>query len=318
MKRVLGAALLLVTSFAVVGASSPAASAADEPTAFTSRWIGIDHGRYRFSFRAQERTGKPPLLQLVISESNSGTDPMFARRRITYSHVGDFEADLVEDTAALAPTSRQIGDHGEIEMKWVHDGPRHIGHFEGTFQIEVMLGSRRIELNRTTLPGTLHRLPGGSDDDCAAEGRTIHGTIAPDGTQLLARANDGRATIHAERRGADTPSGWKTFLEVDSRLGYDDFFLDGSEQHGFIRGRPGSYLAHASTYTAPSPGEDGPWVECELSHGELGSVTHTTHGSLTPSTDEGPLEVRWINSRRSQLVGDGITAERTRTQPPPI
>ena len=314
------AALLLGTS--LVTAGSPAEAADDVQRGFESHWLRIQDGTLFMKVQAETRPGAAPLLSVTIYESN-GNPRMLATRRITLSHAARFEVDPDLMGATLDPTRAQMGDHGEIDMTWVStcadletcDKRYKSGYFEGTFRFEVVLGSRHVEVQRSQLPGNLRPSALEANDACRYYGRQFWGTV--DRARFITHPLGDVVVIHAEKRGTDSPSGWRTDLEVESRLPGDHMFLDDTQEHGFLRGRPGAFIRHASTYEAPSPGEDGPWTACTSYGQEAGTISRSSQGTFTPAGGGDGLEVQWINGRSSHLVGDGITAGQTRWEPNP-
>ena len=324
MPRIWLAALLLVTSFVGVVASAPQAAAADAPTyIFESNPMQIGSGNLQLLLDVVDPPDRPARLSITISEIGDPAGPARALRTVTYSHATRFEADPQFKEVRLHPSAAQMGDHGAIDMTFVSEGRgtycgarSGVGDLVGRLRFDATLGPRTFHVDMDRVRGLMHT------DSCTRiecqhhDSTRIRGTNEPGHTHVQASVveyGDGpRHTLDAWRNWSRTTSGWGTRLAVAAVLPAGSITLDDDQQHGSVRGHPGTFVRHASTFTADRPTKHLDEVACEGRAGRFYRAnTSRAVGSLTPGTDAGSLEIRWINGRTSRWTSDHAIASHT-------
>ena len=331
MRRVrVGMALLVVaTSLVATGVrQQPQAAAEDEPTyIFEGDRMQLENSDLQIQVDVVDRPSHPAVLSVTIGEVSDPAGEARGRRTVTYTHVARFEADPEFEHVRLYPTAEQMGDHGVIDMRFRSDNIYHrycagssahrqTGRLKGILRFDATLGARTFHVVTDHVWGTM-RVDCTRTDCPSLDVTAIRGRNEPGHTYVYARAlelTDGEYhTLFARRHWFRTSSGWRTRLEIHTVLPDSNVTLDEDQQHGSVQGHPGTYVRHASTFAADGPTQELDEVTCPGRAGRTyRATTSRARGSLTPGTDAGSLELRWINLRTSRWTSDDAVATYTR------
>ena len=247
---------------------------------------------------AWERNGHAEL-NIWLTERNDPDGAVENRRNVDFMHATRFEADDSLSSAVLDPSASQMAGRGQVDMVWVPSAPattscdgtetHRPGRLDGVFRFATQV-SAVGELRFEQLPGTLTRIAGlgcePAPGRCAQTGFHLQ---SYGGGSITGFHRGGRSWLEAVRS-SDGGGGWSIYQQVLSYVPDDHVTLAANERSGAMRGAPGAWFHGTSSFSSPTPSEEGDPMPCRggrewTSETNSGELTRGIHADLLVGPD---------------------------------